>query len=79
MRTQCHEGKLVEKAEEMRGSHSLMYFNLKSYWEQQWKGIAPHLSHLAVSETRGMVMPEKTAHVSQKASFMWDYISNLKF
>lgn len=24
-----------------------------------------------------MVMPERTAHVSPKASFMWDYISNL--
>lgn len=76
MRTQCHEGKLVEKAEEMRGSHSLMCSNLKSYWEQQSEGNTPHLSHLAVSEIRGMVTPERTAHVSQKTSFMWDCIRN---
>lgn len=77
MRTQCHEDKLVEKAEEMRGSHSLMCSNLKSYWEQQSEGNTPHLSDLAVSEIRGMVTPERTAHVKQKASFVWDYIRNL--
>lgn len=57
----------MEKAEEMRGSHSSMYFNLKSYSEQQSKGITPHLSHVAVSEISGMVIPGSTAHISQKA------------